>query len=480
MILQMKLKGEDLLFTELLITFGNFLFLNTVKFSKEHFPKIQIMNRLKSILLGCFKKYDVVLRQRFLEKIEDTLFEKKLKILEMKFKSNLSTSESDSTWITRKDDLKMFSQQEIRDKLIGKHRHFSQTENRSANMKKRADPGCSQSGQVFWTSEELKIFRQIRIKIENKQISLEGIGDLFFKLDHFAVEDAEQLENEHEVIKVVGLNEFSKEIETSRILSTFQPSQIVFFDQNDRIEGLIYQFLSLNSKSKKNDLINIDHIRSEKNQIEKLLFNQTLNQEKSQKALPNSNHLVCQIRRIENLINFGEYHRKYCFTLVKTDREFKELVKLCQQTLKWRKYSESFSLNTFVKVDHRELGSKIPYLLVLQGFTLDICAMKSGDYELINGIAIGNHSQNLTTERKDCQTRDFGVSIESRHLHKQLLKMSQSFAKFYLLIQNFDSISNFYQKILHDFLLKYENLSILWCPDDFSVGKLIFNLTTLE
>ena len=112
-------------------------------------------------------------------------------------------------------------------------------------------------------------------------------------------------------------------------------------------------------------------------------------------------------------------------------------------------------------VDFREMGTKTPYYLYKNNFTIINGSLEVGDYILTNNYCI---------ERKSISTKDFYQSLNnSKHLIEQTIKMGKYFKNIILLLEfeeTFDIINTFdsgicYKPIIMRKLLDLTNITEL-------------------
>ena len=135
-------------------------------------------------------------------------------------------------------------------------------------------------------------------------------------------------------------------------------------------------------------------------------------------------------------------------------------------------------------VDFREMGTKTPYYLYKNNFTIINGSLEVGDYILTNNYCI---------ERKSISTKDFYQSLNnSKHLIEQTIKMGKYFKNIILLLEfeeTFDIINTFdsgicYKPIIMRKLLDLTNITelaknnflFIWSLNCKMTSKLLKNL----
>ena len=137
-----------------------------------------------------------------------------------------------------------------------------------------------------------------------------------------------------------------------------------------------------------------------------------------------------------------------------------------------------------ILIDFREMGTKTPYYLYKNNFTIINGPLEVGDYILTNNYCI---------ERKSISTKDFYQSLNnSKHLIEQTIKMGKYYKNIILLLEfeeTIDIINNFesgicYNKIIMRKLLDLTNITeleknnflFIWSLNCKMTSKLLRNL----
>ena len=191
------------------------------------------------------------------------------------------------------------------------------------------------------------------------------------------------------------------------------------------------------------------------------------------------------INTIVLFLDFNSYNFKIDFNQTKLEsNKFKNLVLNIKEGANSISIKEEQSEKYNILIDYREMGTKTPFYLYKNNFTIINGPLEVGDYILTNNYCI---------ERKSISTKDFYQSLNnSKHLIEQTIKMGKYYKNVILLLEfeeTIDIVNTFesgicYNKIIMRKLLDLTNITeleknnflFIWSLNCKMTSKLLRNL----